>query len=400
MEFLRRHKRVLLLSAVVLLYYPRFIKRPGGMTLYPLAADYMRHGESMATNFPEHDYPPAFAFVMIPFVPLPMWLRNLLWYAILVGATYLSFRLCEHLTVEAFSGQIQGRELGWLRFLSVTLSIKFMLAVFENQAYDVIVLLCVLVGLYGLVHRKDLCVSLGFAVGAALKATPLLFFPYLLLRRRGKLFLYGIVLYAGLSFLPDLFFTQKGASAGYCVSWLDHVLGGTLLKSTPTQELRDWGGANPLDQCLRSFVYGHTEGRIDRAHITEVFVVVYLVYLLVLFALLLRSAGMNSPVVDGSVLLVSMLMLSPTSSKSHFVVLLLPYMVLSAYVIKERRFRWPGGGILAVSFALNTLTSRDIIGSRLSDICLSAGCVTIGTLVLLVFLGYIIFTAPTDRTQP
>jgi len=78
------------------------------------------------------------------------------------------------------------------------------------------------------------------------------------------------------------------------------------------------------------------------------------------------------------------------SSKSHFVALMLPYMVLSAYVIREQRMRRIGAGVLAVSFALTSLTSKGLLGRDLGNIALSAGCVTVGTLVLLIFLGYVI----------
>jgi hypothetical protein len=46
--------------------------------------------------------------------------------------------------------------------------------------------------------------------------------------------------------------------------------------------------------------------------------------------------------------------------------------------------------VLAASFALTTLTSKGIIGKRLAEICLTWGCVTVGTLVLLVFIGYLV----------
>ena len=111
----------------------------------------------------------------------------------------------------------------------------------------------------------------------------------------------------------------------------------------------------------------------------------------VVFVLLLRSAGTpHALLLDGSLMLISMLMLSPQSSKSSFVALMLPYMVLSASVLTDPRARWIGGGVLAAGFALTSLTSKDIIGRRLAEILLTWGCVTVGTLVLLVFIGYLV----------
>lgn len=391
MKFLLRHKLTIVFLIVVGLYYVRFVKRPDGMTLYPLGAKCLLRGEPLEVGAPGFTYPPFFAFSMIPFAPMPMWLRNLAWYAVLVGATWGSFRLCEQLTLQT-AHPLQGKDLLWLRVFTCVLSLKVALAVFENQAFDTIVFLFVLLGLYGLVNRKDLYAAVGFALAAALKVTPLLFFPYLLLRGRVKLLFMCVALYTGFSFLPDLFFTPKGASSGYFFTWARDVAGGAFVKQAGEQQFRHWDEANPLNQSLRSLVFHLTSGSAYAAHSKAILYAVCLGFLMVMCTLMLRSARMKIPfVLDGSILLISMLMLSPMSSKSHFVVLMLPYMVLSAYVIKECRYRWLGGSILAMSFALITLTSRDVLGKQLSALCLSAGCVTLGTLVLLVFFSYVIF---------
>ena len=390
-DFLRRNKIQLLLWAVVALFYARFIRHPEGMKLFPFAANCLLQGEKMNTCAPLFTYPPAFAFFMIPFAPLPMWTRNLLWYAALVGATWLSFRLCERLTRMAFPGPWQQRDLTTMRFLALALSLKFILSVFENQAYDGIVFLFLLVGLEGMASGKDLRASIGFGVAAALKATPLLFFPYLLLRGRVKLFLACVAVYLGISFLPDLFFTPKGAPPGYFGTWLNDIAGGAL-KSTVESKDMWFEGPGVLNQSLRSLVFRLSTELGYTAHFHTILAAVYIGYLFLTFALLLGSARIVNPyLLDGSLLVVGMLMLSPMSSKSHFVALMLPYMALSAYVIREQRMRWIGGGVLAVSFALNSLMSKGLLGRDLGNIALSAGSVTIGTLVLLIFLGYIIY---------
>ncbi len=394
MDFLRRHKVLLLILLAAVLYYPRFIKRPAGMTDFPFAANCMLHEEAMKTCMPIYTYPPAFAFFMIPFVPLPMGLRNVLWYAILVGATVASFRLCERLTLRSLPAPLEGKELTAFRILALLLSLKFILSVFENQAYDVVVLLCVLVGLEGLAAGKDFRASAGFALGAALKATPLLFLPYLLLRRSWKPFLYCVVLYTFLSLLPDVVFTPKGGSSGYFVAWLQDIAGGAFLKKAETQW---WEGVNILNQALRTPVYRLTLALGAQDRFPAIIFSVHLAYIVLVTALLLLSARIDKPhALDGSVLVASMLLLSPMSSKSHFVVLMLPYAVSSAWLVSQPRLRRSGGILLGASFALNTLTSRGIIGDRLSNLALSAGCVALGTLTLLFFVGYIIL----DRRSP
>lgn len=390
-EFLRRYKTVLLLLVIVAAYYPRFASRPDGMTLYPLGAEALLHGQALEVGAQGFTYPPFFAFVMIPFVPLPMWLRNLVWYAVLVGTTWLSYRLCERLTVASFPELSQGKKIFWLRVLSLVLSLKFMLAVLENQAYDVIVFLCVLAGLWGMQAGKDLRAAAGFALAAALKATPLLFLPYLLLRRRVKLFLLCVVFYASFSFLPDVFFTPQGAPHGYFVTWVHDLAVGSVRNKPLAEQTRHWEQANLLNQSLRGMVYEFAHQASGAMSRRNVLLAVYLGFALIVFVLLLRSGRTpQALLLDGSLLLISMLMLSPQSSKSSFVALMLPYVVLSACVLQEPRARWIGGSVLAASFALTTLTSKGIIGKRLAEVCLTSGCVTVGTLVLLVFIGYLV----------
>jgi Glycosyltransferase family 87 len=405
LDFVRRHKWTLLLMVVAALYYPRFVHHPQGAQFYAEGATALLHQIPLEVGRPTFTYPPIFAFVMIPFVFLPDWLRDLLWYLVLVGSAYFSFRLCEHLTLRAWPAVWPPKELMWLRVLTLLLSIKLVLAVFENQAYDAIVVVCALVGLYGLAAGKDLHAMAGLALAAALKVTPLLFFPYLLLRRRFRLCLLCVGFYAAVSLLPDVFFTPQGDSLGYYNRWAHDMVGGLFVKS-PAFQTRQWDVVNPLNESLRSLVTHLTTGTSWSAHASRILLVVYSAYALAVLGLLIRSGKMKDPyVVDGCVLLISMLMLAPMSSKSHFIALMLPYMVLTAYAIREPHMRRVGGSVLAVSFALNSLTAKQIMGKHLSEIFLSSGCITLGTLILLVFFGHIIFnrgksSGKPARTQP
>jgi hypothetical protein len=85
-----------------------------------------------------------------------------------------------------------------------------------------------------------------------------------------------------------------------------------------------------------------------------------------------------------------MLLLSPMSSKSHFITLVLPYMVITAWLLRPRPLRPMVGVLLGVSFALNSLTSRTIVGDTASDGLLSMGCVTIGTALVGVMIWLIV----------
>ena len=159
-------------------YYRRFISSQDlGMLLYPQAAQCLLDNQILQKCALPFTYPPAFAFVAIPLAPLPMWLRLLVWYAITIGASVGVFKLSEQIAARLFAEPFSVDELRWVRVIALILSLKFVLAVMENQAYDTFSLIFILLGLVGLAERRDVWggAALGFA--AAIKATPLIFFP-------------------------------------------------------------------------------------------------------------------------------------------------------------------------------------------------------------------------------
>ncbi len=143
--FVRRHSMAILLLIGVALYYFRFSLHPDGMTLYPKAAACMLDGQPIGSCSSGFTYPPLFGFMMIPFVFLPMWLRNVLWYTVLIGCTWGSFQLAESLICQSLDIQFDKQQLTRFRFVSLGLVLNFVLADFENQAYDVLVLFFVLI---------------------------------------------------------------------------------------------------------------------------------------------------------------------------------------------------------------------------------------------------------------
>ena len=153
---------------------------------------------------------------------------------------------------------------------------------------------------------------------------------------------------------------------------------------------RFWEGENNLNQSLRAFVYRITLGMQIQQYFIPVLCGVYglcLVYMLWVFS---RSFKLqNHVVLDGSLLVIGMLLLSPMSSKSHFVVLMLPFMVITAYMMTDQRLRM--GLILTsvLSCALNNLTSQDLVGRQLAVMAGYWGSVTLGTITLALAIGYL-----------
>src|SRR5262249_62396164 len=109
---------------------------PPGWEPCPPARACFCHGQVLKVADPGFPYPPFFALVMLPFVPMPLWLRDLVWFGVTLAAALGAFKLSETIADKSLAAPLARAELFWLRLFVLLLSAKLILAVFENQAYD------------------------------------------------------------------------------------------------------------------------------------------------------------------------------------------------------------------------------------------------------------------------
>jgi hypothetical protein len=371
-------------------YYPRFVKIPAGMEMYPQAAACMLHGEMLQSCDIGFSYPPIFALLMLPLEPMPLWLRNLAWYLITIGATIGLFKLAEMIARRAIAIPLTAIELGWLRFLVLLLTSKLVLAVFENQAYDALVLFVLFCGLAALVTGREAWGGAGLAFAAALKATPLIFLPYLLWKRHFVAAAVFVVVFIGASLLPDLLFTPAGAAHGYFVSWLRDVAGASF-GVVPHGAYAFWAGPNIMNHSIHGLVSLNIDETTHRALNHAVLYAVDAVFVIVVGTLITFTPRRpESIAIDGSLLLISMLMLSPMTSRSHYVALILPYTALIALGFRDNRTRNLGRAVLAASFILVTLSGNDLVGEGFTDWAYRHSAMALGTLVLLIYFAALV----------
>jgi Glycosyltransferase family 87 len=384
---IRRYRIELAVALAAAAYYPRFIKLPAGMETFPRAAACLWQGQMLQVCDPGFTYPPFFAFLMLPFAPMPMWLRDLVWYAVTLAATIGAFKISEVITGKALATPLKRAELSWLRFFTLLLSAKLILAVFENQAYDALVVVAVLVGLAGLSGERPVIAGAGLALAAALKATPLIFLPYLLWKRYFAAAAAFVVVYATASLLPDILFTPAGA-AGYFATWLREVAGPSLGLDPTGAPFAFWHSANVLNHSL----HGAVALNIDEGGQRDLFETVLAAadgcFIAVVGALVARSPQRpESIAIDGSLLLIAMLMLSPMTSRSHYAALLLPYMTLVALNLRDAHTANLGRAVLGISFILVTLCGNDAVGQAFTVWAYRHSAMVLGALVLLIYFA-------------
>ena len=389
----RRHRVWLLIGLVAAAYYPRFVKLPAGMETYPQAAACLWHGQALQACDPGFTYPPFFALVMLPFAVMPLWLRDVAWYGMTLAATIGAFKLSETIAGKSLVVPLARAELCWLRFFALLLSAKLILAVFENQAYDALVLVAVLLGLAALTEDRPLAAGAGLALAAALKATPLIFLPYLLWKRHFAAAAAFVSIYTLASLVPDLLFAPV-EGPGYFSTWLGEVAGPSLGINPAGAPFAFWDGANILNHSLR----GAISLNVDEAHHRGLFEAALAsadgCFMVVVGTLLAVSPRRpQSIAIDGSLLLIAMLMLSPMTSRSHYVALLLPYMTLVALNWRDQRTAGLGRAVLTISFALVTLAGNDAVGEAFTVWAYRHSAMVLGTLVLLIYFASLVIGA-------
>ncbi len=387
-------------AVAAILYYGRYSKTPINLVVYAIGAECLWSGEAFLKCAPEFTYPPVLALLMLPFVPLSPELRLFIWYVISITATIGCVGLSEALVRKLYPAAANEPQLVWIRLLTIVFTLKFILVVLNYQAYDAIVLCVILVGLWALINRHPVAAGGLLALATAVKATPLIFLPYLLLKRRfvaSAVFLGALVM---LCLLPDLLSALRGMRNDYLESWIAQIAGPALMPGghSPRFFWHTWMGQTIDNLSLRGVISRLVREPMLGLDARAVLIAAYAAVMAVIALLMLWSPRHDRMVAaDGAVLMIGMLALSPITSRYHFIVLMLPYAVVVAASVCETRMRALNIFMLVASFILVTGTSNDVTGQKLAEFAHAHGFMLWGALILLIPLGVMVLRS---RSQP
>jgi hypothetical protein len=379
----------LAIAAGAVVYCRNFWDRAPGLSLYLEAAQCLLHGEPLQSCNSAFTYPPIFAFVIVPLVPLPMVLRNLIWYLLtlgsIVGCVFLSGRMAQLIVPDDWSEQ----DLAWLYGFGVLLNLKFIFATFSNQSYDAFVVLLVLSGITALSTSRPVWAGASFAWATALKATPILFLPYLLAKQHYRASAVMALTWAVACVLPDLIFAigSEPARGSYLLDWIGQVAQPALTEKLDGNPITFWLASNTDNNSLRGLVGMYFDDYSPAFR--HVLYAVYAMYCLGLIRVLRSTGnGARAVAIDGSLLLVSMLLLSPMTSQSHHIALLLPVFAIVAIWLKgDGGLRRTAGPLLIVSFILTNASSKDIVGQTVTLWAKDYGLIVFNALLVAAFLA-------------
>jgi hypothetical protein len=402
--------------------------RRNEMEVYVTGAERLAAGEKVhrlpsegKPNERAFTYPVLFA---LPFVPTLHWnktVQGLTWYAAnlacLAGIFWvLSCRL------RAMLGPSTDRRrwhllLGCLALLSA----RHVLAPLENQSHDLFVFLACALAIEMACRSRDALAGSWAGLGAALKCTPLLFAPVFLWQRRWAALAAILIAAGGLTFLPDLLYPANDGRL-WIAQWSDTFLRKVQLGASAEAEggrggpdaewYRAWDPWSPWNQSIpgtfhRLFTHVPPEDfRSDKFDIHLVHLDRRVLKLATMAAQLLvaawlfwicrprwiRQASEQERATllfgQGSAVLLAMVLLSPTSIKTHFAVLLFPM----AFCLADWLARRDGfvGAVLLVQLLLGTLTAKGLVGFWAGDYIVAYGSVTWCAVALLAATGWIV----------
>jgi len=386
---------VLIVTAAAL--YPMFGRSSDMAPFYSTAARCILRSEALLTCLPPYPYQPALAIFFIPLAFLPAVLQRLIWYVIFVGCLVVAVRLTEAIAERLYPGSTRGQNLFWLRTIMLITRGKHFLDVVTYASHDPLSLALIMFATWALFNGREAAGGLWLAVAAAIRASPLIYLPYLILKRRLLASVVFIVAFLVVSLIPDLIGAVRGGYTGHLTDWLRQIVGPALLPGTSSNLVfwDIWNGANLYNQSLRGVINRFATAPLFGLTLTMILIVVDGIFAAIVGVLLLASARRREYVgIDTAMLLIAMLALSPMTSRYHYIFVLPAVILATAATIGDPRMRTLGTYVLAASFLLRAGTSNDLAGQRLTDFAYTNGFMPLGAIALYIIFGAMLWAWP------
>src|SRR6516162_2724811 len=381
---------VLVITAAAL--YPIFGRSSDLGPYYGTAARCILRGEPILTCLPPWPYQPGLAVFFVPLAFLPPILQRLLWYVVCVGSLVIVVRLTEAIAERLYPGSTtRGQNLFWLRTIMLITCGKHFLDVITYASHDPLSLAIIMFATWALFNGREIAGGAWLAVAAAVRASPLIYLPYLIVKRRFVACLAFVATFLIVSLIPDAISALRGGHTGQLTDWLGQVVGPALVPGTSSKLVfwDIWNGANLYNQSLRGVINRFAAAPIFGLSPTTILIAVDGMFAALVGVLLLTSPRRKEYIaLDTAVLLIAMLALSPMTSRYHYIFVLPAVILATAATLADPRMRRLGTYVLAASFLLRAGTSNDLVGQRITDFAYAYGFMPVGAIAL-----YIIFAA-------
>jgi alpha-1,2-mannosyltransferase len=236
---------VLLMFGVAPIFALR--KASDWMIVFVPTASLLWRGQDIYDQPLGYVYPPLQAVLAVPVLPLPPVLQRLAWLAVNAAALWGTLRSAWRLAGGEDLETEPARRREHVAFvLGLIIGLTYFLNSLMHQQTDILLAWLIFRGGEALGEQHHRGAAVRFGLAAAMKCTPLLFAPYLLLRgkRVAAVVVFGV--FVGASLLPDLVHAPKTHS-----TWLQKWVSLFLAPMTRADHRPgEWASAIVYNQSL------------------------------------------------------------------------------------------------------------------------------------------------------
>jgi hypothetical protein len=379
--------RILALSLIIV-SVPLCLRHSGDWdNVYVPAARHLLAGDSIFQD--GFVYPPINSLLALPAVHLPPIVGKVGWYFVsAVGLLWLVHAAWRLSRTGRDADPLRDHLVVWVGLLC---GLPFAFDCLSNRQSDLLVAGLMMTGCLAFCSGRSIISAVWFGLAAGLKCTPLLWAPYLALRRRFTAAAVVVAVAVGINVVPDAIFPP--AQGSRLVHWARLYLAPV---ATGEREVGVWASAAINNHSLasvtlrwlsleRDTVDGHPAARYRPSAVSArtLRLVTYgadAALILAAAAVMLRRRGEAAESFEFSLVVLLMLLLSPQSSKPHFCTLVLPAFCLSRFVVSRRHL--PLGCLVALAAIGALVSNKDLWGTTIYETAMWYSSVLITTLAL------------------
>lgn len=312
-------------------------------------------GHSVNSSGSPFVYPPFFAFLMAPLAALPIYQAAILWNIIslcsFLGALFLIIQIIGF--EKDLKTRLHEKNIVWL-FLFAALVITVLIDNLAMAQVNCFVFFLVMLGVFYLRKSRDFLSGFWIGIAACVKLFPAIFFPYYVIERKWKALLGALAALILCAAIVPAAFTGVSRSMELHQQWFQETLKAQATPKTlafystqlnPShQDLRaavfrwviDWefrertGGPNG-----REFIF-RTPLRLSEEQAGYAANAAIGIAVLILFIILIKTSrkpGKNIFLYSISLILTTMVLVSPKARSHFFVFLVFPWSVLIEQMI-------------------------------------------------------------------
>lgn len=343
-------------------------------------------------------YPPFLAFALIPLSYLNVTFLKGLWFLINTFLIYYAVVLMEKTTDKDYNKSF------YLYFLSLFFTLRFIMDNYSLGQINILIMFLTVLTLYFYVNGKDIYVGLILGIVISIKLTPFLILLYFLYKGKFRIILLTFISLIFFLTIPSILIGIK-KNVYYIFQYYnvisnftDTTINNQSLYITIKRLL------SPIPPWSNLYINIANLNEFQIKLITILTFGIVILFLCYLFRFRLLNRKENIVFYEYSLIILSMLLLSPLSRKAHFILILIPQFYLFHYILKNKNLPYIillkillGGSFLLntatseivvifFTFIYNVLTGSEVNGKDLSDVFESYSCVTIGTLLIFVSL--------------